>query len=161
MLQARLATAPERSGSVSRPAQGRSWTAPGCSWFAQGVLRLALERHLGVQEPSRARLDASPKRLRASKTAQDQILVDFGLVCDRFSSIFERSFVDIRSSRVRRRHKSRILKRNCVIFSTRFDSCDVDFCGVSSDCSHVCRNDFRMLHVQPFFVACPQAHLVF
>ena len=33
-------------------------------------------------------------------------------------------------------------------------------CALASYCSHVFRNDFRTLHVQPFFVAYPQAHLV-
>ena len=33
-------------------------------------------------------------------------------------------------------------------------------CGLALYCSHVFRSDFRTLHVQPFFVACPQAHLV-
>ena len=34
-------------------------------------------------------------------------------------------------------------------------------CALASYCSHVFRNDFRTLHVQPFFVASPQAHLVY
>ena len=33
-------------------------------------------------------------------------------------------------------------------------------CAVASYCSSVFRNDRRALHVQPFFVAHPQAHLV-
>ena len=32
--------------------------------------------------------------------------------------------------------------------------------AILSYCSHVFRNDFRTLHVQPFFIAYPQAHLV-
>ena len=32
-------------------------------------------------------------------------------------------------------------------------------CALASYCSHVFRNDFRTLHVRPFFVAHPQAHL--
>ena len=32
--------------------------------------------------------------------------------------------------------------------------------AVASHCSYVFRDDFRTLHVQPFFVAYPQAHLV-
>ena len=33
--------------------------------------------------------------------------------------------------------------------------------AVASYCSHAFRNDFRTLHVQPFFIAYPQAHLVY
>ena len=34
-------------------------------------------------------------------------------------------------------------------------------CAIVSYCSHVFRNHFRTLHVHPFFVAYPQAHLVY
>ena len=33
-------------------------------------------------------------------------------------------------------------------------------CAVTWNCPHVFRNDFQTLHVQPFTVAFPQAHLV-
>ena len=63
--------APEGSWSVFGAAQGRFWTAPGRSWLARGAPRSALGWHLGVQKPSQACPDASPKRLWAPKTAQD------------------------------------------------------------------------------------------
>ena len=59
----RLGSCPGGSWSVSGAARGRFWTAPGCSWPARGVPRSALGRHWGVQKSSRARPDASPKRL--------------------------------------------------------------------------------------------------
>ena len=114
------------SWSVFGAARGGFWTAPGRSWLARGAPRSALGRHLGVQKPSRARLDTSPKRPWPAKTTQDQFFVDFGLVWGGFSSSFERFFVHLRSSRVRRRHKSRISKKSRAILSARLGSCVVD-----------------------------------
>ena len=62
----------------------------------------------------------------ALETAQDRFFVDFGSVWGGFSSSFGRFFVDLRSSRVRRRHKSRISKKSRVILSARLGSCVVD-----------------------------------
>ena len=94
------------SWSVSGAARKRFWTAPGHSWPAWGVPRSALGRHLGVQKPSRARPGASPKRPWAPKPPQDRFFFDLGSIWDGFSQIFERFFVDFRSRRVRRRHKT-------------------------------------------------------
>ena len=78
---------------------------------------------MGVQWPSRARPDASPKRPCAPKTPQDRFFVDFWSIKDGLSWTFERFLVDFRSSRVRRRHKSRISKRSRVVLGASFGSC--------------------------------------
>ena len=104
----------------------RFWTALGCSWLAQGAPRSALGWHVDVQKPSRACPHASPKRFCAPKTAQNRFFVDVGSVWAGFSLTFERFFGDLRSSHVRRRHKSRISKRSRVILSARLGSCVVD-----------------------------------
>ena len=116
---------PRSSWSVFGAPWGSFWVTPGRSWRARGAPRLALGRHLGVQKPSRARPDASPKRPWAPKTAQDRFFFDFGSIWGGWSSIFERLFVDFRSSRARRRHKSRISKRSRAILSARLGSCVV------------------------------------
>ena len=84
-----------------RGARRGFWTAPGRSWLARGAPRSALCRHLGVQKPSRARPDASPKRLGRSKRLKidfSSILgrsgVDFRRVLDDFSSIYARAACD-------------------------------------------------------------------
>jgi len=109
-----------------RAARGSFWTSPGRSWLARGAPRSALGRHLGVQKLSQARPAASPIRPWAPKMAQDRFFVDFGSVWAGFSSKFEQFFGDLRSSHVRRRHKSRISKRSRVILSARLGSCVVD-----------------------------------
>ena len=109
---------PERSWDVLRP----SWGAPGRSWPARGVPRSALGRHLGVQTPSRARPDASPKRPWAPEPAPDRFVVDFGTI---FVD-FERFFVDFRKSRLRRRLQIRISKKSrAVLTARRLGSCVV------------------------------------
>ena len=65
-------------------------------------------------------------RFWALETAQDRFFVDFGSVWGGFSLSFGRVFIDLRSSRVRRRHKSRISKKSRVILSARLGSCVVD-----------------------------------
>ena len=112
-----------RSWSMSGVPRQAFWTAAGHSWLARNGPRSALGRHLGVQKPSRARPDASLKRLWALKAAQDRFFEDSGSILARYLSIFERFFVDFRSSRVRRRHKSRISKRSRVILSARLGFC--------------------------------------
>ena len=107
--------------SLSRAARGSFWTSPGCSWLARGAPRSALRRHLGVQKPSRVRPDASPKRPWAPKPAQDRFFVNLGWIFVDVRTIF----VHFHSSRVRRRHKSRISKRSRVILSVRLGSCVV------------------------------------
>ena len=106
--------------------RGSFWTSPGRSWLAHGAPRSALGRHLGVHKMSQARPDASPIRPWAPKVAQERLFVDFGSVWAGFSSTFERFFGDLRSSHVRRRHKSRISKRSRVILRARLGSCVVD-----------------------------------
>ena len=85
----RLGNCPGSSWSVSGAPRRRFWTALGRSWLACGAPRSALGRHLGVHEPSRARPDASLKRLWVPKTSQDRFFVDLGSISDGFSSIFE------------------------------------------------------------------------
>ena len=121
----RFGHGPRSSRSVSGLPWGRFWTASGHPWRAKGAPRSALGRHLGAQKPSQAHPDASPMWPWAPKTAQDQFFVNLGSIWDGFSAIFERFFVDFRSSRVRRRHKSRISKRSRVILSARLGSCVV------------------------------------
>ena len=106
-------------------AQGDFWPLPGRSWRAWGAPRLAVGRQLGVQKPSRAHLDESPKRLWAPKTVQERFFIDFGWIWGRLSSIFERFFIDFCSRGVRRRPKSRFSKRIRVILSARVGSCVV------------------------------------
>ena len=120
-----LGSGPKSSWSVSGAPWGRFWTAPGRSWRASGAPRSALGWHLGVQKPFRARPDASPKRPWAPKTVQDRCFFDFKSIWGGFSTIFDRFFADVRSRRVRRRHKSRISKRSRAILSARLGSCVV------------------------------------
>ena len=54
----------------------------------------------GVPDPSRACPGAFPKRLRAPKTAHDRFCIDFLWILAPFSWIFERFFVEFRSSRL-------------------------------------------------------------
>ena len=98
MLRMHSNTAPRQSGSVLGPSRGRFWTALGRSWLARGAPRSALERFLGVQEPSRPRPDASPTRPRTPKTAQERFFVDFCRFFVDFRSIFRRFSLDFRTS---------------------------------------------------------------
>ena len=79
--------------------------------------------------------------------------VDFGKVFIDFRLIFHRFSSEPRASKTRKQNlkkKSRDPQRTSWLLR----------CAVASCCSHVFRNDFRTLRVQPFFVAYPQAHLV-
>ena len=134
----RLGSCPGGSWSVSRAARGRFWTVPGRSWPARGVPRSGLGRHWGVQKSFRARLDVSPKRPWAPEPAQDPFFVEFLWILASFSSIFERFFMDFRSSRQRRSHKIRISKRSRVSLTARLGSC-----GVQS--LRTARTSFEML----------------
>ena len=124
-LKTRSERSPRGSWSVSGAARERFWTAPGRSWPARGAPRSALGRHLGVQKPSRARPDASPKRPWAYESAPNQFFAAFSWILASFSSIFERFFVNFRSSRLRRSYKIGISRRSRVILTARLGSCVV------------------------------------
>ena len=98
--QARSGIAPESSGSVPGPARGGFWPVPRRSWPAPDAPRSVLRPFFGVPDLSRARPGASPKRLRAPKTAQDRFCIDFLWMLVPFSGIFETFFVEFRSSRL-------------------------------------------------------------
>ena len=123
--QVRSGIAPESSGSVPGPTWGGFWPVPRRSWLAPGAPRSVPGPFFGVPDSSGARPGASPKRLRAPKTAQDRCCIDFSSIWAPLSSIFERFFVEFRSSRLRRRHKIRISKRSRVILTARLGSCVV------------------------------------
>ena len=82
----------------------------------------------------------------------------------RFSSDVTRIFVDFRISFRRfslELHATKTPKQNLKNESHHPQrTCWLLRCAVASYCSHIFRNDFRTLHVQPFFVAYPKAHLV-
>ena len=125
------------------------WTAPARSWLARNGPRSALGRHLGVQKPSRARLDAFLKRPWAPKTTQDRFFVDlggrFGLDFRRFSndflSIFARAACD-EDTKKNLKKESRGPRRKSWLLRW----------AVASYCSHVFRNYFRTLRVQLFLL---------
>ena len=124
--------APNALGHCSGAVRERLRAGPGtllnASWpllARPGRPKTALGQHLGVRKTSRAHPDTCPKRPWAPKTAKDRCFIDFGSILVDFSSIFERFFVDFRSSRVRRRHKSGISKRSRMILSARLGSCVV------------------------------------
>ena len=79
--------------------------------------------------------------------------VDFAWIFVDFRTIFRGFSVEPRATKAQKRNlkkESRDPQRTSWLLR----------CAVASYCSHVFRNDFRTLHVQPFFVAYPQAHLV-
>ena len=79
---------------------------------------------------------------------------DFGWIFVDFRMIFCRFLFEPRATKARKqslKKKSRDPHRTSWLL--RF--------AVASYCSHVFRNDLRTLRVQSFFVASPQAHLVF
>ena len=143
----RLGSCPGGSWNVYGVPGRRVWTAPGRSWLAQGGPRSALGRHWDVQKLSRARLDASPKRTWALQTAQTRLTIDSGSILVGFSLIFVKIFhrfsSEPRASKTRTQNlkkKSRDPQRTSWLLR----------CAVGSCCSHIFRNDFRTLRVQPF-----------
>ena len=123
MFQTRSDTTLGRSGSVSVQGWGHFRTNPRRSWCAWDAPRSFLRCSFGISDLARACPGASPKRLRAPKTAQDRFCIDFVPILGPFSAIFERFFIDFRSSRLRRRHKIGISKRSRVILTARLGSC--------------------------------------
>ena len=100
------------------PLLGRSWRGFGRSWRRPGRPSDALELSWRGLGRVRMRLGDAPERPRSPKTAQDRFWIDFSL-------IFERFFLDFRSSGLRRRHKIRISKRSRGILTARVGSCVV------------------------------------
>ena len=79
--------------------------------------------------------------------------IDLGWIFVDFRMIFRRFSLEARATKARKQNlkkESRDPQRTSWLLR----------CAVASYCSHVFRNDFRTLHVQLFFVAYPQAHLV-
>ena len=132
-----------------RAARGSFWTSPGRSWLARGAPRSALGRHLGAQKPSQAHPDASLQRPWAPKSVQDRFFIDLGP----FGVDFRRFSPELCATKTQ---KQNLKKESCDPQRTSW----LLRCALVSYCSHVVRIDFRTLHVQPFFVAYPQAHLV-
>ena len=112
--------------------------------------RSALGQHLGVQKPSWTRPDASPKRLWAPKTAQDGFLGDLGATR---RMLFRRFSFELSATK---RQNRNLKKESCDLHQPTW----LLRCAVAPCCSYVFRNDRRTLHVQPFVIAYPQAHLV-
>ena len=80
--------------------------------------------------------------------------IDFSLIFGQFGLDFRRFSLGPRATKALRQN---LKKESCEPQRTSW----LLRCAVASCCSHVFRNDFRTLRVQSFFVACPQAHLVF
>ena len=126
--------------------------APGRSWPARDVPRSALGRHLGAQRPSRACPDACPTRPGATTTAQDRYFVDLGCMFVDFRTIFRRfSFEPLATKAQIQNLKKESRDPHRTSWLLRY--------AVALYCSYFFRNYLRTLHVQPFFVAYPQAHL--
>ena len=79
---------------------------------------------------------------------------DFGFVFCDFRAIFHRFSLEPPATKAQNRN----LKKES---HDPYPMSWLVRCAVVSYCSHVFRNDFRTLHVQPFFVAYLQAHLVY
>ena len=153
MHRRRSDDAPRGSWSVSVAGQKPFWMAPSRSWPARGVPRSALGRHLGAQRPSRACPDACPTRPGATTTAQDRYFVDLGCMFVDFRTIFRRfSFEPLATKAQIQNLKKESRDPHRTSWLLRW--------AVASYCSYVFRNGLRTLHVQPFCVAYPQAHLV-
>ena len=108
------------------------WDALGTLWDGSWPLlarpgrpKIDFGAAYGCPKPSRARPDASPKRPWAPQPTQNRFFIDFSEIWASFSWIFQRSFVEVRSSRLRRSHKIRISKRSHVILTARLGSCVV------------------------------------
>ena len=122
-LQNRSERSSRGSWSVSWATRESFLTTPSRSWPTQGVPRSALGRHLGVEQPSQARPDATPNRLWTYESAPNRFFADLSWILASFSLIFERFFVDFRSSRLRRGYKIGVSKRSRGIFTTRRGCC--------------------------------------
>ena len=123
----------------------------GCLWDALGTLwndswallvlpgrpKIDFGAAYGCPKPSRARPDASPKRPWAPQPTQNRFFVGFSGIWASFSWIFQRSCVEVRSSRLRRSHKIRISKRSHVILTARLGSC-------GGQSLHTARTSFEM-----------------
>ena len=79
--------------------------------------------------------------------------IDFSSILGQFGVDFRRFSFELCATKAQ---KQNLKKESCDPQRTSW----LLRCALASYCSHVFRNDFRTLHVQPFFVACPQAHLV-
>ena len=89
-----LGRVPESLGDGPGPLLGRSWRGFGRSWKRPGRPSDALELSWRGLGRVRMRLGDAPERPRSPKTAQDRFWIDFSL-------IFERFFLDFRSSGLR------------------------------------------------------------
>ena len=89
-----------------RPHQSRRATRRGrrkmaqislCEPFGKLVCQCRAKNphHLGVQKPSRARTDASPRRPCAPKPTQDRFMLDVGTIWDGFSKDFSSIFARV------------------------------------------------------------------
>ena len=160
-----------RSRSVLRrrsdSASGGSWSVSGVPGEAFGRLRAALGSPRAPQDWLWAGIWASKSRPEGVRTRPRNGLgarngsrsifrrfwVGLGWIFVEFWTIFRRFTLEPRATKAQKQNlkkESRDLQRTSWFLR----------CGLALYCSHVFRSDFRTLHVQPFFVACPQAHLV-
>ena len=138
---------PERPRAAPDGASNSAIMAPGSAILEAKMANLAPKwPQVGVPSASRARPAASPKRPGGPKTNFSTIFVGFW-------TIFRQFTLEPRATKAQKQNlkkESRDPQRTSWFLR----------CGLALYCSHVFRSDFRTLHVQPFFVACPQAHLV-
>ena len=130
--------------------------APGRSWLARG----AQDRLWAGIWASKSRPERVWTRLRNGLGARNnstsifrRFWVGLGWIFVEFWTIFRRFTLEPRATKAQKQNlkkESRDPQRTSWFLR----------CGLALYCSHVFRSDFRTLHVQPFFIACPQAHLV-
>ena len=98
-----------------------------------------------------------PKRIRTRPCnglgRPNRSKIDFSSIWGPFGVDFRRFSLELCATKAQ---KQNLKKESCDPQRTSWPL----RCALASYCSHVFRNDFRTLHVQPFFVAYPQAHLV-
>ena len=148
----------------------RSTSRP-CCGPAHQLFVLELERAQVKHARDRGAAEALPRRARsgpgrslsafaslnALRGPRESLFRRFGVglgwIFVEFWTIFRRFSLEPRATKAQ---KQNLKKESCDPQRTSW----LLRCAVASYCSHVFRNDFRTLHVQPFFVAYPQAHLV-
>ena len=157
-------TASRASLELSRRLLERLWGSPGTlldsSWpllarpgRPQIGLGAALGRPKIVLSASRRVTETALGARTGPRSIFRRIFVDLGFIFVDFRAIFRRFLLEPPATKPQNQNlkkESREPHRTSWLLR----------CAVASYCSYVFRNAFRTLHVQPFFVAYPQAHLV-
>ena len=156
-----MASVPGRSVAASGPFLGRLEAILGRSWpllACPGRPQIGLGATLGRPKAVPSASERVPETVLGAQTGPRSIFrrffVDFDFILVDFPAFFRGFSLKPPATKTQNQSlKKESRDPHCASWLLR--------CAVASFCPYVFPNGLRTLHVQPFFVAYPQAHLVY